>query len=92
MGVPCFTPLSRTSQYSVAEFIDPDWKDKVKSGIRSSYLPARLHWLVGRENNPLPESTLSLSQGSMNSAVDPDVIRIHFVSVELVPESDSDSQ
>jgi hypothetical protein len=54
--------------YTVAEFINPDWRDKVNSGIGLSYRPARLHGLRGRYNNPMPELTLYLSQGSINSA------------------------
>ncbi len=50
----------------VAKFIDPDWGDKVNSGL--SYRPARLHELAGRYDNPMPESTLSPSHGSMNSS------------------------
>jgi hypothetical protein len=41
---------------------------KVNSGIGWSYRPARLHGLAGRYDNPMPELTLSLSHGSMNSA------------------------
>jgi hypothetical protein len=38
----------------VAEFKDPDWGDKVNSGIGLglSYLPARLHGLTGRYEKP----------------------------------------
>ncbi len=50
------------------EFIDPDWGDKVNSGIGLSYRPARLHWLADRYDNPMPELTLSPSHGSVNSA------------------------
>ncbi len=46
---------------NVAEFINPDWGDKVK--------PARLHGLEGRYDNPMPELTLSPSHGSMKSAI-----------------------
>jgi hypothetical protein len=53
---------------TVAEFINPDWGDKVNSGIGLSYRPARLHGLTGRYNNPMPELTLYPSQGSINSA------------------------
>jgi hypothetical protein len=53
---------------TVAEFIDPDWGDKVKSGIGLSHRPARLHGLWGRNDNPMPELTLSPSHGSMNLA------------------------
>jgi hypothetical protein len=41
----------------VAEFIDSDWGDKVNSGIGLSHQPARLHELVGRYDNPMPELT-----------------------------------
>ncbi len=43
----------------VAEFINPDWGDKVNFGIGLSYRPARLHGLAGRYDNPMPELTLS---------------------------------
>ncbi len=46
---------------TVAEFIDPDWGDKVNSGIGLSYWPARLHGLTGQYDNPMPELTLSSS-------------------------------
>ncbi len=58
----------RSNSTSMAEFIDPDWGDKVNSGIGLSYRPARPHGLAGQYENPLLESTLSPSQGSMNSA------------------------
>jgi hypothetical protein len=48
---------------TVAEFIDPDWEDKVKSGLGLSYRPARLHGLSGRYDNPMLELTLSPSHG-----------------------------
>jgi hypothetical protein len=51
-----------------AEFKDPDWNDTVNFGIGLLYRPARLHGLAGWYDNPMPESTLSPSQGSMNSA------------------------
>ncbi len=57
--------ILQNSWVSVAEFIDPDWEDKVNSGIG---LSPRLHELVGQYDNPMPELTLSPSQGSMNSA------------------------
>jgi len=47
----------------VAKFIVPDWGDKVDSGIGVSYRPAKLHRLEGRYDNPMPESTISPSQG-----------------------------
>ncbi len=60
--------LARQPGGPVAEFIDPDWGDKVNSGMGLSYWPARLHWPAGRYNNPMPELTLSPSHGSINSA------------------------
>jgi hypothetical protein len=52
----------------VAEFIDPDWGDKVNSGTGLPYRSARLHGLAGRYDNPIPELTLFPSHESMNSA------------------------
>jgi hypothetical protein len=46
-----------------AQFIVPDWGDKVDYGIGLLYRPVRLHRLAGRYVNPMPQSTLSLSQG-----------------------------
>ncbi len=43
----------------VAEFIVPDWGDKVDPGIGLSYGPARLHSLAGRYDCPMLESTIS---------------------------------
>ncbi len=69
-------PLTRdispaTSEVNpVAVFLDPDCGDKVNSGRGLSYRPSRLHGLAGQYDNPMPESTLSPSQGSMNSATD----------------------
>jgi hypothetical protein len=58
-------PVKEHTPYTVAEFIDPDWGDKVNSGpMGLSYRPARLHWLAGRFDNPMPELTLSPSHGS----------------------------
>ncbi len=37
--------------------------DTVDSGIGLSYRPAILYWLTGRYDNPMPESTISPSQG-----------------------------
>ncbi len=51
----------RCGQYSIPEFIDPDWGDKVNSGIGLLYRPARLHGVAGRYDNPMPELTLSPS-------------------------------
>ncbi len=62
----------------VADFIDPDWGDKVNSGIGLSYRPAcQTTWTGGDGpvSNPMPESTLSPSQGSMNSATGPMYVR-----------------
>ncbi len=53
---------------TVAKFLVPYWGDKVNSGIELSYRPARLrlHMLVGLYDNPMPASTISPSQGTMN--------------------------
>ena len=48
---------------SAAKIIVLDWGDKVNSGIGLSYRPATLLRLAGRFDNPLPESTISPSQG-----------------------------
>ncbi len=48
-----------THKVPVAKFIVPDRRDKVDSGIALSYRPARLYWLAGRYDNPMPETTLS---------------------------------
>jgi hypothetical protein len=42
-GETLFFPLP-VPYTAVASFIDPDWEDKVKSGILMSYRPATLHW------------------------------------------------
>ncbi len=47
--------------------MDSNWGDKVNSGIGLSYRPARIHGMAGRYDNPMPELTLSPSDGSMNS-------------------------
>jgi hypothetical protein len=47
-------------QLPVAEFIDPDWGDKVNTGIGLWYRPARLHGPAGRYDNPIPEPELTL--------------------------------
>jgi hypothetical protein len=60
--------LNIDTTYPVAEFIDPDWGDKVNSGTGLSYRPARRHGLAGRYDKPKPELTLSPSHGSKNSA------------------------
>ena len=49
----------RQVSHPVAKFIIPDWEDKVNSDIRLSCRPTRLHWLAGRYDNPVPESTIS---------------------------------
>ncbi len=49
--------------YAVAKFRVPDWREKVDSFKELSYRPARLHRLAVRYDNPMPESTLSPSQG-----------------------------
>jgi hypothetical protein len=41
-----------------AEFIVPDWGDKVNSGIGLSYRPARLNRLMARYNNHMSELTM----------------------------------
>ncbi len=51
------------SPYPEAQFIVPDWGDKVDYGIELSYRPLRLHWLAGRYGNPMPYSTVSPSKG-----------------------------
>ncbi len=48
---------------AVANFIVLDLGDKFNSGIGQSYWPVRLHRLAGRCDNPMPESTISPSQG-----------------------------
>ncbi len=48
--------------------MDPDWGDKVNSGIGLSHWPARLHGLAGRYDNPMPELDFIPRHGSMNSA------------------------
>ncbi len=50
-----------------ATFIVPDWGDKVDSNIGLSYLPARLHRLAGRYDNPINYIPHS---GTMNLATD----------------------
>jgi hypothetical protein len=47
----------------LAKFLVPDWRDIVGSGIELSYRHARLHMLAGRYDNPMPELTISPSQG-----------------------------
>ncbi len=43
--------------------LSPDCGDIVDSGIGLSCWLARFHRLAGRYNNPMPESTICLSQG-----------------------------
>ncbi len=51
-------------EYSASSQIHSPWMgDIVDSGIGLSYRPTSLRSLAGRYNNPLPESTLSPSQG-----------------------------
>jgi hypothetical protein len=51
--------LLQAEDWTVAEFIVPNWGDKVNSGIVLSYGAARLHHLAGWYTNPMPESTIS---------------------------------
>jgi hypothetical protein len=57
----------RIPKIRVAEFKDPNWGDKVNSGIGLSYWAARLHTKAARHDNPMPELTLSPESGSLNS-------------------------
>ncbi len=52
----------------LAEFVDPWLGNKVNSGIGLSCRPVSPGSLAGRYNNPMPELTLPLQSGSMNSA------------------------
>ncbi len=57
---PCniyFHGVIARDKKQVAKFIVNDWGDKVNSGVGLSYRPARLHRLVGRFDNRMPEST-----------------------------------
>ncbi len=54
---------SNDSNKTAAKFIVPDWGVKVDFGIRFSYRPARLHWLAGRYDNPMPASPIFPFQG-----------------------------
>jgi hypothetical protein len=47
---------------AVAEFLVPDWGDKVNCGIGLSYRPSRLQRLAGRNDSPVQELTISPSQ------------------------------
>ncbi len=49
----------------VAKFFVPDWGDIVDSGIGLSYQLARIHRLAARNDNPMPESTLTLCQSRL---------------------------
>jgi hypothetical protein len=49
-------------EQTVAEFIDPDWGDKVNSGIGLLYRPARLDRLAGQFDNLVPELTVCIPQ------------------------------
>jgi hypothetical protein len=49
--------------FSVAKFLVPDWEVLVDSCIGLSHRPARLHRMAGRYDNPMPESTISPSEG-----------------------------
>ncbi len=55
--------FSEIHQAVEAKFRVLDWGDKVNSGIGLSHQSARLHRLAGRYENPMPESTISPSQG-----------------------------
>jgi hypothetical protein len=46
---------------TAAKFIVFDWGDKVISGKGLLSRPARLHWLAGQYDNPMPESTILLN-------------------------------
>ncbi len=59
----------RSTYRTVAEYIDPWLGDKVNSGIGLSYRSAsHVCSPARRYDNTMPELTLSLSHGSMNSA------------------------
>jgi hypothetical protein len=49
-----------------AQFLVPDWGDKIGSGVGLSYRPVRLHRLAWRYDNPMPESTLSPAQSTVD--------------------------
>ncbi len=49
-----------------AQFIFPDWGDKVDYGIGLSYWPVRLHRLAVRYENPVLETDFISQQGTMN--------------------------
>ncbi len=52
----------------VAKFLVSDWADIVDYATGLSYWPTRLHWLAGRYDNPMPESTIFPQSGTRNSA------------------------
>ncbi len=60
---------------------------KVDPDIGLSYRSARLHWLAGRYDNPMPEITLSPSQGSMNSAT----VRQPYAGVNIISKSGTEN-
>ena len=50
--------------YAEAKFLIPDWGiqySRIQHRLHSR--PARLHWLAGENENPIRESTISISQG-----------------------------
>jgi hypothetical protein len=55
-----------TNSKPEGQFIVPDLGDKVDYGIALSYWPVRLHRPAGQFDNPVPQSTLSPSQGLWN--------------------------
>jgi hypothetical protein len=61
----CALSMNRKKKDSpVAKLIVPDLGIKLTPALGLSYRPARLHTvLAGRYDNPMPESTLSPSQG-----------------------------
>ncbi len=54
--------------YNEAQFLVPDWRDKVDYGIGLSYRPAKLHRLAGRYDNPMLDLTLYPQSGTKNLA------------------------
>jgi hypothetical protein len=57
--VDIFDVLNTDQQFStVAQFLVPDWGDKVDYG-KVLYQLVRLHRLAGRYHNPTPQSTFS---------------------------------
>jgi hypothetical protein len=51
-----------------AQFIVPDWGDKVDYGIGMSYRPVRLNRLAGRYDNPYAIVDYIPQSGTMNLA------------------------